>query len=98
MGFLDFLFKPKEELPQIVQRQEATPPSFKGVGTIPEKIKYSNKGVTLIKSSKSNPWQSYFSIVKKIDGKAKSVKFHIGNFSTKEEAQKARWEFIENLK
>lgn len=90
MGFLDFLFRSKVELPKQdpIWIQEESP-----------LINYSNKGVTFSKSCpKDKPWMAYLALTKGSKGNVKTIQFHIGYFKTKEEAQQARWEFIENLK
>lgn len=97
MGFLDFLFKKNYDTEDIVDpihdyaydKQDADP--------LPRE--YSDKGVTFRKNLKSKPYLAYITLNKKNkDGKAKAHQFYIGYYSTKEEAQKARWEFIESLK
>lgn len=88
MGFLDFLFKPKEELPE-------NKPLFEEE-TISIKVKpLSDKGVTQIKSGK---WRAFVNVPTKKDNKVKYTQLHVGYFNTKEEAQEARYEYIEKLK
>lgn len=87
MGFLDFLFKPKVELPEIepIWKEEITP----------VKVNYSDKGVSQIKSGK---WRAFINIPSKKDNKVKYTQVHIGYYNTKEEAQEARYHYIEKLK
>lgn len=108
MGFLDFLKYRKKTHEENIEGIDFNPPiineknPFNPIGhdgDVDHSSRvYSDKGITFRENNKANPWQSYFSITKKIDGKHKTIQFHIGYFPTKEEAQKARWEFIENLK
>lgn len=101
MGFLDFLFKSKEEIPEFkfVNSEDIPRPERYTVGIDPLPREYSDKGVGKCKSKK-NPWRAYvaFSVRDNAGKKTKSYVHHIGQYPTKEEAQKARWEFIENLK
>ena len=100
MGFLDFLFKPKVELPKQEPLWESSEPVWERPKVTLEKTRqYSDKGVGICKSKK-NPWRAYlaFSVRDTKGNKTKTYTYHIGQYSTKEEAQKARWEFIENLK
>ena len=65
----------------------------------PEKIVYSDKGIYK-SNSKKNPWRAalIFSKNKNRGAKSETMYVHIGNYPTKEEAQIARYNFIENLK
>lgn len=89
MGFLDFLFRPKVELPkqEPIWVQEESP-----------LISYSDKGISFRKELKNKPWAAYLALTKGKKGNVKTTQYHIGYFETKEEAQEARWKFIENLK
>ena len=119
MGFLDFLFKPKVELPKqepdYVEKQYCHSDNHKA-GNYPSSMKikfednwyqsgvdplprqYSDKGISR-SASKKNPYRATLTINTK-NKKSEPIyhSVHIGVFATKEEAQKARWEFIENLK
>lgn len=96
MGFLDFLFKKNYNDEDIVGPVNDYA-YYKGIDPLP--IEYSDKGVGKCKSKK-NPWRAYLSFSTR-DGngsKTKTFSYHIGQYPTREEAQKARWEFIESLK
>lgn len=96
MGFLDFLFKKNYDTEDIVDPVHDYA-YYKEADPLPRE--YSDKGVGKCKSKK-NPWRAYiaFSVRDNAGKKTKSYVHHIGQYPTKEEAQKARWEFIENLK
>lgn len=59
---------------------------------------YTNKGVYK-SESKTNPWRAQLGL-KRVNrfGKQETFTVHIGVYKSFEEAQKARWEFIESLK
>lgn len=97
MGFLDFLFKPKVELPKQEPLWESSEPVWERPKVTLEKTRqYSDKGVTRRNSRKSDGrWVAQISFRLK-EGKPTTI--YVGTYNTKEEAQKARWEFIENLK
>lgn len=96
MGFLDFLFKSKVELPEdkpIFTEVTWDRPTYE---CNCEEHTYSDKGITRRKTRKSDGgWVAQISFRLK---EGKSTTIYVGTYDTKEEAQKARWEFIENLK
>lgn len=84
----NWLFRNKEEVPDPIWKEEPV------INDIPRE--YTDKGVIRVKSTvnKKNPWKAHVQI-KKSDG---FHQIHVGYFPTKEAAQKARWDYIDNLK
>lgn len=70
------------------------------VPTEPLNTIYNTKGIANVgNKNPKKPWVAYIDIdnrYKRKNGAKHNI--HIGYFSTKEEAEIARWEFIENLK
>lgn len=87
----NWLFRNKEEVPDPIWKEE---PVINHV--IPRE--YSDKGISK-SASKINPYRATLTVnTKNKKGESVYHNVHIGVYKTKEEAQKARWEFIENLK
>lgn len=107
MGFLDFLKSRKSTHEDNIKGIDFNPPIINEVnpfnpigydgGIDPLPRTYSDKGVSKT-GNKKNPWRARLNFNKKVEGKYQTINFHIGVYPTKEEAQKARWEFIESLK
>lgn len=86
MGFLDFLFKSKTELHEDKPTCECNC----------KERTYTDKGITKKQNKQGESWIAQLYIAR--GSKKESVQIYIGSYDTKEQAQKARWEFIENLK
>jgi len=94
MGFLDFLFKKNYNDEDIVDPIHDYAYHKQDIDPLPRK--YSDKGVTKKRNKQGESWIAQLYIAR--GTKKDSIQIYIGSYATKEEAQKARWEFIESLK